>query len=53
MMATTTRAAALTDWREQIGILMSVAGASALAIAGVLIAIVRSCWSSTVPPASG
>ncbi|MGX0962935.1 diguanylate cyclase (GGDEF)-like protein [Bradyrhizobium japonicum] len=41
MMATTTRAAALTDWREQIGILISVAGASALAIAGVLIAIVR------------
>ncbi|WP_375314733.1 EAL domain-containing protein [Bradyrhizobium sp. A5] len=41
MMATTTRAAALMDWREQIGILISVAGASALAIAGVLIAIVR------------
>ncbi len=41
MMATTTRAAALADWREQIGILVSVAGASALAIAGVLIAIVR------------
>ncbi|WP_342729512.1 EAL domain-containing protein [Bradyrhizobium sp. B117] len=41
IMATTTRAAALTDWREQIGILISVAGASALAIAGVLIAIVR------------
>ncbi|QAU42824.1 diguanylate cyclase [Bradyrhizobium guangdongense] len=41
MMATTTRAAALTDWREQIGILISIAGASALAIAGVLIAIVR------------
>jgi diguanylate cyclase (GGDEF)-like protein len=41
MMATTTRAAALADWREQIGILISVAGASALAIAGVLIAIVR------------
>ncbi|WP_035684000.1 EAL domain-containing protein [Bradyrhizobium sp. Cp5.3] len=41
MMATTTRAAALTDWREQIFILISVAGASALAIAGVLIAIVR------------
>ncbi|MEK9281363.1 EAL domain-containing protein [Bradyrhizobium sp. ISRA442] len=41
MMATTTRAAALTDWREQIGILISVAAASALAIAGVLIAIVR------------
>ncbi|UFW45657.1 MULTISPECIES: bifunctional diguanylate cyclase/phosphodiesterase [Bradyrhizobium] len=41
IMATTTRAAALTDWREQISILISVAGASALAIAGVLIAIVR------------
>ncbi len=41
MMATTTRAAALADWREQIGILISVAAASALAIAGVLIAIVR------------
>jgi diguanylate cyclase (GGDEF)-like protein len=41
MMATTTRTAALADWREQIGILISVAGASALAIAGVLIAIVR------------
>ncbi|TYL80336.1 bifunctional diguanylate cyclase/phosphodiesterase [Bradyrhizobium cytisi] len=41
MMATTTRAAALADWREQIGILISVACASALAIAGVLIAIVR------------
>ena len=39
--ATMTRAAALTDWREQIGILISVAAASALAIAGVLIAIVR------------
>ncbi|MBW7966446.1 EAL domain-containing protein [Bradyrhizobium sp. BR 10261] len=41
MMATTTRAAALADWREQIGILISVAGASALVIAGVLTAIVR------------
>jgi diguanylate cyclase (GGDEF)-like protein/PAS domain S-box-containing protein len=41
MMATTTRAAALNDWREQIGILISIAAASALAIAGVLIAIVR------------
>jgi diguanylate cyclase (GGDEF)-like protein len=41
MMATTTRATALTDWREQIVVLISVAGASALAIAGVLIAIVR------------
>ncbi|RXG91496.1 EAL domain-containing protein [Bradyrhizobium zhanjiangense] len=41
IMATTTRAAALADWREQIGILISVAASSALAIAGVLIAIVR------------
>ena len=41
MMATTTRASALTDWREQIGMLISVAIASALAIAGVLIAVVR------------
>ncbi|MBR0848375.1 EAL domain-containing protein [Bradyrhizobium diazoefficiens] len=41
MMATTTRAAALADWREQINILISVAASSALAIAGVLIAIVR------------
>ncbi|SEN30768.1 EAL domain-containing protein [Bradyrhizobium sp. OK095] len=41
MMATATRAAALTDWREQIVILISVAASSALAIAGVLIAIVR------------
>ncbi|MCK1489931.1 EAL domain-containing protein [Bradyrhizobium sp. 180] len=41
IMATLTRAAALTDWREQIGILISVAASSALAIAGVLIAIVR------------
>jgi len=41
MMATTTRAAALADWREQIGMLVSVAVASALAIAGVLIAVVR------------
>ncbi|MGY3233652.1 diguanylate cyclase (GGDEF)-like protein/PAS domain S-box-containing protein [Bradyrhizobium sp. USDA 4448] len=41
VMATTTRAAALADWREQIGILISVAAASVLAIAGVLVAIVR------------
>jgi diguanylate cyclase (GGDEF)-like protein len=41
MMATTTRAAALADWREQIGILISIATASALTIAGVLTAIVR------------
>ena len=41
MMVTTTRAAALADWREQIGILISIAVASALAIAGVLTAIVR------------
>jgi PAS domain-containing protein len=41
MVATMTRAAALADWRAQIGILIAVAAASALAIAGVLIAIVR------------
>ena len=41
IMATKTRAAALADWREQIGILISVAVSSALAIAGVLIAVVR------------
>ncbi|MEZ2146822.1 EAL domain-containing protein [Bradyrhizobium sp. DN5] len=41
IMATMTRAAALADWREQIGILISVAASSALAIAGVLIAVVR------------
>ncbi|MBH5398044.1 EAL domain-containing protein [Bradyrhizobium sp. CNPSo 4010] len=41
VMATTTRAAALADWREQIGILISIAASSALAIAGVLIAVVR------------
>lgn len=41
MVATTTVASALVDWREQINILISVAGASALAIAGVLIAVVR------------
>ncbi len=41
VMATTTRAAALTDWREQIGMLISIAASSALAIAGVLIAVVR------------
>ncbi|WFU37730.1 EAL domain-containing protein [Bradyrhizobium sp. CB82] len=41
MVATTTRAAALANWREQIGMLVSVALASALAIAALLIAVVR------------
>ncbi|MCP3470212.1 EAL domain-containing protein [Bradyrhizobium sp. CCGUVB1N3] len=41
MVATNTRAAALADWREQIGFLVSIAIASALAIAGLLIAVVR------------
>jgi diguanylate cyclase (GGDEF)-like protein len=41
MVATMTQTAALADWREQINILISVAGASALAIAGLLIAVVR------------
>jgi diguanylate cyclase (GGDEF)-like protein len=41
MVATMTRAAALADWREQIGMLVSVALASALAIAALLIAVVR------------
>src|SRR5262249_23301256 len=41
MVATNMRAAALADWREQIGFLISIAIASALAIAGLLIAVVR------------
>ncbi|MBR0828190.1 EAL domain-containing protein [Bradyrhizobium manausense] len=41
MVATTTTAAALADWREQIGILISVAVASALVIAGLLTSVVR------------
>ncbi|WP_291624345.1 EAL domain-containing protein, partial [Bradyrhizobium sp.] len=41
VMASTPRAAALADWREQIGMLISIAASSALAIAGVLIAVVR------------
>ncbi|GLR88161.1 bifunctional diguanylate cyclase/phosphodiesterase [Bradyrhizobium iriomotense] len=41
MVATTTQAAALANWREQIGMLVSVALASALAIAALLIAVVR------------
>jgi diguanylate cyclase (GGDEF)-like protein/PAS domain S-box-containing protein len=40
-VATTTRMAALADWREQIGFLVSISIASALAIAGLLIAVVR------------
>ncbi|MBR0716131.1 EAL domain-containing protein [Bradyrhizobium liaoningense] len=41
IVATTTAAAALADWREQIGILISVAAASALVIAGLLTSVVR------------
>ncbi|MGY8683158.1 EAL domain-containing protein [Bradyrhizobium sp. UFLA05-153] len=41
MVATNTRAAALAAWHEQIGFLISIAIASALAIAGLLIAVVR------------
>ncbi|MGV7217371.1 EAL domain-containing protein [Bradyrhizobium sp. UFLA05-112] len=41
MVATNTRTAALADWREQIGLLVSIAFASALAISGLLIAVVR------------
>jgi diguanylate cyclase (GGDEF)-like protein len=41
MVATTTRAAALADWREQIGFLVAISIASALTIAGLLIAVVR------------
>jgi diguanylate cyclase (GGDEF)-like protein len=41
IIATTTVAAALADWREQIGFLIAVAGLSALVIAGILFLIVR------------
>jgi diguanylate cyclase (GGDEF)-like protein len=41
IVATTTTSAALTDWHEQIGILISVAGLSVLAIAALLFLIVR------------
>jgi diguanylate cyclase (GGDEF)-like protein len=41
MVATMKVSAALADWREQINLLISVATASALAIAGFLVALVR------------
>ena len=41
IVATTTTSAALADWREQISILISVAGLSVLAIATLLFLVVR------------
>ena len=41
IVATTTTAAALADWREQITILVTVAGVSVLAIAILLFVVVR------------
>jgi diguanylate cyclase (GGDEF)-like protein len=41
VLATTTVAAALADWREQIRSLIAVAGLSVLAIAGLLFLVVR------------
>jgi diguanylate cyclase (GGDEF)-like protein/PAS domain S-box-containing protein len=41
IIASTTMSAALTDWREQIGILIAVAGLSVLAIAALLFLVVR------------
>ncbi|TPQ33610.1 diguanylate cyclase [Bradyrhizobium guangdongense] len=41
IVATTTTASALADWREQIGVLISVAVACALVIAGLLTSVVR------------
>jgi diguanylate cyclase (GGDEF)-like protein/PAS domain S-box-containing protein len=41
IVATTTTAAALADWREQISILMAIAGASGVAIAVLLFLVVR------------
>jgi diguanylate cyclase (GGDEF)-like protein len=41
IVATTTTSAALADWREQIGILIAVAGLSVLAIAALLFLVVR------------
>jgi len=41
IVATTTTAAALADWREQISILIAIAGASVLAIAILLTLVVR------------
>src|SRR4029079_9159823 len=37
----TTASAALADWREQIGILITIAGLSVLAIAALLLVVVR------------
>jgi len=41
IVATTTMSAALADWREQIGILIAIAGLSVLAIAALLLVVVR------------
>ena len=41
IVAATTTSAALADWREQIGILIGVTGLSVLAIAALLILVVR------------
>jgi diguanylate cyclase (GGDEF)-like protein/PAS domain S-box-containing protein len=41
IVATTTTSAALADWREQIGILIAIAGLSVLAIAALLFVVVR------------
>ncbi|TKW77848.1 MAG: EAL domain-containing protein, partial [Bradyrhizobium icense] len=41
IVASTTTAAALSDWREQIAMLVTVAGASVLAIAALLLMVVR------------
>ena len=41
IVASTTTSAALADWREQIAILIAIAGLSALAIAALLLLVVR------------
>jgi diguanylate cyclase (GGDEF)-like protein/PAS domain S-box-containing protein len=41
IIASTTASAALADWREQIGILIAIAGLSVLAIAALLLLVVR------------
>jgi diguanylate cyclase (GGDEF)-like protein len=41
IVASTTATAALSDWREQIGILIAIAGSSVLAIACLLFLVVR------------
>jgi len=41
IIASTTASAALADWREQIGILITIAGLSVLAIAALLLVVVR------------